>query len=427
MSDSTSGSPPPPARGGLRDYQTFLANHRDFRNLWYGQTVSLLGDWFDSVALYALVLQRTDSASALAGLVIAQLLPGTFAAPFAGVLADRFPRKTLMIVSDLARAFLVLLLLFAPLRGMLWIIYPVMVLKVMCASLFEPARNAVIPSIVPRERNVVANTISSFTWSTMLALGGLLGGGFYAVAGYTASILLDAGTFVLSAWFISRVRYRQPVRQAHEQRGPLSDMIDGFRFLARQGHILSYALVKFGIGVAGGTMVLYPVFAKQVFPLGRDAAISIGLFMTARGVGTAIGPILARRYGGDGGRFLRHAIGPAMFVSASGLLMLTVAPTMGVAFAVVLFGHMGGAVAWVFSTVLLQLASPDEFRGRVFAAELTLFTLAMAVSVFLTGWLQDVAWSPRQVALALGCVQLVPACVFFGLLRRPAPEDTGAP
>ena len=426
MKGMAPGATLPPKRG-LGEYRTFLKENTDFRNLWYGQTVSLLGDWFDSVALYALILDRSTSSSALAGLVIAQLLPGAFAAPFAGVLADRFPRKTLMIASDVARAILVLGLLAAPLGGLLWIVYPIMILKVVCASVFEPARNAVIPAIVSRERNVLANTISSFTWSTMLAMGGLLGGAVFALAGYHVSILIDAGSFLLSAWFIKKVRYQQPAHVKRHNHGPLKDLADGFRYLARHGHVLSYAVVKFGHGFVGGTMVLYPIFAKQVFPLGRGAAVSIGFFMTARGIGTAIGPILARHFGGDSGRFLRRSIGPSMMVSSAGLLLLGAVPSIWMALAVVTLGHLGGSIAWVFSTVLLQLAAPDEFRGRVFAAELALFTLAMATSVFITGVLEDAGWTPRQLAYMLGFTGLLTAIFFYWVMRRPSHEDDEHP
>src|SRR5262245_32588029 len=109
-------------------YIALLRRNRSFRRLWYGQVVSQLGDWFDSIALYALLLRLTGSGQAVGALLVAQFLPSTIVGLWSGVVVDRLPRKLVMIVADLGRALLVLLYLLVRDVDHIWIIYVVMVL-----------------------------------------------------------------------------------------------------------------------------------------------------------------------------------------------------------------------------------------------------------------------------------------------------------
>src|SRR5262249_25671383 len=148
-----------------------------------------------------LLLRLTGSASALAGLLIAQSLPSVLVGPGAGVLIDRLPRKTVLIAADLGRAGLVLLFLLVRDPDQVWIIYAVAVLKFTLTSFFEPAREAIIPDVVAREELVAANAISGLTWSAMLAGGAALGGLVAGTLGTDLAFVLDAGSFLLSALF----------------------------------------------------------------------------------------------------------------------------------------------------------------------------------------------------------------------------------
>ena len=98
-------------------YVKLLRNNKAFRRLWYGQIVSRLGDWFDSIALFALLLRLTGSGQAVGMLMVAQFLPSAFVGLFAGVVVDRLPRKLVMILSNLGSAALVLLFLLVPAYG----------------------------------------------------------------------------------------------------------------------------------------------------------------------------------------------------------------------------------------------------------------------------------------------------------------------
>lgn len=408
------------ARGG---YVRLIAENRDFRRLWYGQIVSQFGDWFDSIALYTLTFNFTGSGMAVGAIVIAQLLPVTFVSPVAGVLVDRYSRKKVMIAADLLRAVLVLLFLFVRSPATVWLIYPVLVLKVSLSAFFEPARNSVIPHVVSRDDIVLANAIGGLTWSIVLSVGAAIGGFVTHVAGPYAALVVDSLSFVLSAACIAGVKSSGRVAERVAGRTGFHEMAEGFRFVIHHGHVALYTFIKSGWGIAGAVLLIAPLLGREVFRIGKDGALSIGLLHAARGVGTALGPVIARRVGGESMRFLRRCIGPATLFMCIGYIGLAHAPNIAWASFLLAFAHLGGATVWVFSTVLLQVATPDQYRGRVFSTELAMATLTMAISVALIGWLHDHGWTTRELSALLGWCLAIPGTFFWITLWRKSPED----
>src|ERR1700716_758378 len=152
-------------------YAHLLGGNRNFRRLWSAQVVSEIGDWFYTLAIYNLLLQLTGHAGSVALALVLQVLPQTFIGPTAGVVNDRLRRKHVMIASDLIRFGIVLAMLLVRSRSMVWLVYPLLVAETIMAAFFEPARNAVIPSITPENDVLLANTLSSATWSVNLLIG----------------------------------------------------------------------------------------------------------------------------------------------------------------------------------------------------------------------------------------------------------------
>lgn len=410
-------------------YIALLRQNLPFRRLWYAQVVSQLGDWFDSIALYTLLLALTGSGQAVGALLVAQFLPAALVGPFAGVVIDRLPRKLVMIVSDILRALLVLLLLRVQTIDDIWLIYGVTTLKFALTSFFEPARSAIIPNIASRVELVAANGLSGATWSAMLALGAALGGIVVGTLGVRAAFLLDAATFVLSAFLVWRVPFKEqrssgradadavadpssgmptPIRHPTPGDQLLPELSAGLRFVGRRTDLLCYTFSKALWSLSGGVLLLLTLYGREIFPVGRDGATSIGLFYAARGIGAGVGPLLASYLGGGSVRFLQRAIGPAFFLSALGYLWISGSQTLLLALLAVLVAHMGGSVQWVYSTVLLQMAVPDHLRGRVFAIEYAALTLTTALSAYLTGVANDAGWTPRALAVALALMFVLP-------------------
>src|SRR5205085_6684703 len=190
-------------------YIDLLRRNRSFRQLWLGQVVSQMGDWFDMIALYTIILKLTGSGRDVGLLLVARFVPSFFFGPISGVIADRFSRQTIMIVSDVLRAVVVLGFLFVRRADQLWIIYVLTVLQLALSTFFEPAKTAAIPSIVEERELVPANTISSVTWSAMLTLGAAIGGVITGWFGTDVAFILDAASYVLSAILIGSIRVQK--------------------------------------------------------------------------------------------------------------------------------------------------------------------------------------------------------------------------
>ena len=401
-------------------YMELLRGNRDFRLLWLGQVVSQLGDWFNTIALYTLLNALTeDSGRAIGLLLVARFLPSFFVGALSGVVADRFSRRAILIVSDLLRAGVVLGFLFVRRPDQIWLVYALTVLQLVFSTFFEPAKTAVIPSIVAGRELTAANAISSATWSVMLTLGAAFGGVVTGWLGTDAAFVLDSLTYLASALLIARVRFpRRPPRPKSKltvkKALGITDTVEGARYVWQRPRVLALLLVKPAWGVGGGILTLLAVFGEKIFPVGGEPAVGIGVLYAARGIGTAVGPVVMRRAAGETRASMQTAIGVAFLVGGLFYAAFGLATNFALAVVVLMIAHAGGSVVWVNSTVLLQRGVEDDFRGRVFAAELALLTLTMAASNYVTGELLDrFHFSPRAVTVGIGIFFLLPGLLWF--------------
>ena len=166
-----------------------------------------MGDWFDTIAVYTIALRLTGSSRSVALIMVARFLPTVVLGPGAGVIADRFSRRSIMIVADIMRAIVVLGFLFVRRPDQMWLVYLLTVLQLAFSTFFEPAKTAAIPSIVSDRELVPANAIAAVTWSVMLTLGAAIGGFVTGLFGTNAAFVLDSLTFVASAILIGSVSF----------------------------------------------------------------------------------------------------------------------------------------------------------------------------------------------------------------------------
>ena len=413
----------------MESYITLLRENKNYRMLWLGAVVSQLGDWFNLIASAALISDLTGkSGTAVSYLFLGRFLPLFFFSPFAGVLADRFDRRRILILTDLLRALTVLGFLLVREPQHVWLFYLLTVTQFALSAIFNPARTSIIANIVDEEDLVTANALDSFTWSTMLAIGSLLGGLAAAALGIAAAFVIDAATFLGAAWFIGRVAIPETLAEtrAAVSRGGWLDFLDGLRYLSGQPYILVVSLVKGGGSLVWGAInVLEVNFAEQIFPLRGSGEATLGIIYAITGVGTGFGPLLLRRWLGDTPRRLLWAMTAGFWVLALGILGLSAAPTLPWFGVATLVRTVGSGSIWVFSAALLQMVVPDRFRGRVFAFEFAVLTFTQSLSIFWAGFAQDnLQWSVRQVTAGMGVCGLVVGLLWFlfhlFLLSRPA-------
>jgi len=383
----------PPAESPV-GYRQLVSGNRDFRYLWFGQIVSLLGDWFNLIASAALITLLTGSGLAVGGLFVVRMLAPFVVSPIAGVLADRYDRRRLLIVTDIARAVTVLGFLLVRRAEDVWLLYTLTAIQLAFSGVFFPTRNAILPDVVSQRELGAANALSSATWSVMLAVGAALGGLVAGGWGLYPAFVIDSLTFVVSAWLIAQVgaETRGQIEAAGAALSQaLRQYVDGLSYLWRRPDILIIVASKgaMGLAVSGAFEVIQVSLAEQVFVIGEGGSTSLGILYMTAGVGTGLGPIAARWLTGDRLRPLRFAL-PAGFVIAAGGL-LTIAPLAS--FPLVLVGGLlravGTGINWVMATQLLLLLVPNQFRGRVFATEFALFTLATAAGAGGMGFLLD--------------------------------------
>jgi MFS family permease len=412
----------------MNTYVALLRRNRNYRHLWLAAVISQLGDWFNLVAAASLVAGLTNSGAAISYLFLARFLPLFFFSPLAGVLADRLNRRHLMILSDLLRTLTVLGFLLVRGSQDVWLFYLLTVTQFALSAVFTPARTAVLASIVAPEDLVTANALDSFTWSTMLAVGSLLGGVVATLFGVRAAFVVDATTFLASAWFVSRIVIPQRIvgKRAAVSRGGWLDFVDGLRYLRRHSYILIISLVKVGGSLVWGAInVLEVNFAERIFPIGGSSSTTLGITYALTGLGTGFGPLLLRRWLGDAPARMRWAITLGFWILALGILGLSAAPTFAWFALATFFRTVGSGTIWVFSATMLQMIVPDRFRGRVFASEFALLTLTQSISIYWAGLAQDqLQWGVRQVTASMGVAGIIVALLwsFFHLRTRSRPE-----
>lgn len=394
----------------MKSYWILLRDNRNYRLLWLGSLVSNLGDWFNLIASAALVSRLTTTGTAISYLFLARFLPLFLFSPLAGVLADRYRRRTIMIVTDLLRALIVLCFLLIRDPAHVWLLYVLTISQFVLSALFTPARSAMLANVVQPQELVAANALDSLTWSTMLALGAMLGGVVAALFGETTAFVVDAGTFLLSAWFISLISgVSQSDASAVVGRGWLA-FLDGLRYLRNVPFVLALSLVKGGGSLVWGAInVLEVSFAEQVFPLGGDnSTATLGIIYTISGIGTGLGPLVMRRLFGDTPIRIRWAISWGFGLMTLGLFILSLAPTLPIFILGTLVRTIGTGTLWVFSAALLQMLLPDQVRGRVFAFEFAFLTMTQSLSIFWAGYAQDTLHlNVRQVTAFMGWAGLV--------------------
>ena len=398
-------------------YFPLLKQNPSFRNLWYGQVISELGNWVNSIALYALILQLTGSGMAMAAAMMAKLLPMVIISPFAGVVVDRMDRRTVLIASDILRCFTVLCFLIVESREDLWLVYALTLFEVALTGFFEPARSAIIPSIVKKSHLVTANAISGATWSIMLTLGAALGGFVVSLFGVKVAFILDALTYLLSAWFIIKISYpntksEEPIKKNNSS--GIKGLLEGGRYLISHPIVLALALLKSGMAIKGGIMTLIPLFANRLWSDPAAVSAAVGIMFSSRGIGSAIGPILIRKWLGESPKILQGSILAAFFLGSLALLAFSFSKNLWLTSLCIGLSGMFGSIVWVFSTALIHLEADRQFLGRIFGIEMALLTLIMGISNGVVGVAVDsLQMNIQSVILWMGGLYMIPGILWI--------------
>ena len=362
-----------------------LLTHPAFSKLLAAQTVSSLGDWVGFVAVSALVL-RLGGAYAVSGVMVARMLPAVLFGPIAGVLADRADRKRVMIVADLARAALYAAM---PFLGRLWGIYLASFVIECFSLLWTPSRDASLPNLVPRRQLANANALGLVMTYVTLPVAGLIFAFFAEASGAipyfetnqeALPLILDAATFLFSAFMLTRIRFPPPA--AHQvERLDMSrvgrDIAGGVRFLREDSLASAMTLgIVVAFSAVGAVLALGPIFATETLAAGNTGW---GILVTSFGIGMVIGLALSNKVVEFVER--EHVFVWSLMAAAGTLFVLAAMPTIELAAIVAVGLGIFCGSAWVSGYVLLQENVEDEFRGRTFGALTVLSRLGLFLSL----------------------------------------------
>jgi MFS family permease len=401
--------------GGTRVIR--VLRQRNFLLLWVAGLISMMGDWVLYIVLpiYVYTLTRSPIATSLA--FVAELIPALLLGSVAGVYVDRWPRKRIMVVSNLVLAMTLLPLIAVRSADLVWIVYVVGFVQSTVAQFFTPAEQAVLPTLVSEELLVSANSLSSLNSNVARLAGPALGGLIAATGGLVGVTLVDAATFAIAAGLVALVVVPpQPALSDTKEPVPVwIEWIVGLRVVSRSAPLLAllsvFSLSSVGEGVFG---TMFVIWVKQVI---HGTALQFGWFMSAQAVGGIVGGLLI---GAIGSRVVPTRLA---WAGAIGFALLDMAlfsyPVIlpGVWLGLVLIALVGipGAACGASFMTLLQVAAPEAFRGRVFGALGTTQAVAALIGTLTAGVLGGIVGPIAMLNLFQGGSYLVAGLVLLAL------------
>ena len=409
-----------------KGYIEFFLSNKKFRRLWAASVISLLGEWFNTIALFFLILEYSGSEFLLGVLFSVRMALFAISQPINGLLADRISRKKLMLWANLMQVFLALSFLMVDGKEDMWWLIAVSGLMMLLHGVYVTAERAALPNIVEETDLITANAIDSASWSTALCIGAMLGGITVSIWGTDMAFIIDSYTFLISSLLLIPLTFEQKFDESTQ--GPfvktaLSNIKTGWSRIYHDKKLLRIVFAKSSWNLAGaGLAGVFLVLAGGSLT-GYGAAFGFGLFFFARGIGTGIGPLMARALFKDKSRW-PSIIG--ILVSISGVFYLLVGLTLEIylplTVCLIIFAHAASGGNWVLSTVLTQMWVEDEIRGRVFSIDMLILGSTAALSTSVAGFLVEYQnLSLKSGFISFSCIMFISGMVFT--FWRPDDSD----
>ena len=397
-------------------YVSFFLRNSKFRRLWFASVISWIGEWFNTIALFFLILEYSGSELLLGILFSVRMALFAISQPIVGVMADRFDRKKLMVFSNILQVGFALSFLLVDGEEDMWWLIGVSGVMMLLHGFYVTAERAALPNIVADEDLLTANAISSASWSASLCIGAMLGGIVVSEWGTDAAFILDALTFVVGALFLIPMKIPQTIDE--KLMGPIfstafRNIKTGWKRIKEDKRLLRLVFAKSSWNLAGaGLAGVFLVLAGGDID-GYGAAFGFGLFFFARGIGTGVGPLMARTFFKDQNKW------PALIgllVSLSGFFYFFVGFTLDITLPLtillIIMAHAASGANWVLSTVLTQMWVEDEVRGRVFSMDMLILGASAALSTTTAGFLVD--WYGLEIREGMMLFSII--MIFTGLV-----------
>jgi MFS family permease len=400
-----------------------LLRQRNFSLLWFGQFISIIGDWVLFIALPFYTYSLTGSVLATGAMFMISTLPRLFLGSLAGTFVDRWDRKRTMIVADLLRVLTTLILLIVHTREGLWLIYISAFLESVFSQFFYPAKSAIIPLLVDEIELLKANSLNGLSDALTRLLGSGLGGVLMGWLGFTSVVLLDAGSFLLSALMLTFIIMpRRPDVQPSDMQssamkgvmGMWRDWVAGLR-LVRQERLLLVLFLILGVALLGDSMITVLIVPLVKELMGGGSQL-LGWLMMAQGAGGLIGGLLVGQIGNRISSRRLAALG--LVVTGTVILAIISFPRSLLALLFMLVAGIAASAWLISSETLLQLGVSDQFRGRIFGTLGTTSALASLVGMGLAGTFTDLIGLVPILSIS-GGLYIVSGLMAWFMLPKP--------
>ncbi|WUJ03659.1 MFS transporter [Actinoplanes sp. NBC_00393] len=353
-----------------------LTRNRDFRRLFAAELVVFGADWFVMVPLLVLLPELTGSGAWGALVLAADTGIVALLLPYTGTVADRVDRRKILVIANFA-AFVSVLLLFA-VRSAATAPLALVAIGAIAVSkaFYSPAASAALPNVVDPSDLAAANTISGSAWGTMTVVGASLGGVVSSV--FSPYVCFAVTAVFLLAGAVLTTLIRRPLQAPRgdaEGGQSLRAMFEALRYIAARPRLRALVTVKSAVGLGNGVLTVFPLIAAAH----GAGAIGAGLLFALRGLGALIGPLVMRPVL-NRPSWLLPGLALSMGLYGVGYLGVAFAPWFPLVLALVFVAHFAGGTNWVLSNFALQGEVPDALRGRIFAVDMMLATLAIAIS-----------------------------------------------
>jgi MFS family permease len=402
-------------------YLQLLRENSNFRNLYISRLISLFGDWVNLIAIFTLIKELIGPSPIATSIVLVlKFLPNTLLSPIAGIFADRYDRKTILVWSDITRFLVVCCFLLVPIFPNIWFIYTLIFLQTALGTFFEPARTAMMPDLVPGKALVTANALGGIAWALMLTFGSAAGGILTELFGWQVNITIDAVSYLISAIFIFRIQYTPTYKPITSQkRSGWSENKELYARLFADPRLFHLSILKGAYSIGGAASLMLTMYGQEIFPSGTTGAMSLSALLVARGLGATLGPVIGRWYAQSDTIKLQKVVLFSLIIFGFFYTILSVTNNLFLACLVVFFAHMGGSSLWAFSTVLLQIEAAPDIRGRIFGFEFGLATLSSSIATLFFGYLIDIdVLTIRQASAAMGISLALPISLWLYALRH---------
>jgi MFS family permease len=403
-------------------YMQLLRGNRSFRRLWWGQVISELGSWFNFIAGLGLVRVVSGGVPEVtAWLLISRTLPFALFAPLAGALVDKWSRRNVMIVSDVARTVFSLGFLFVKSPRHLWIAYACSVIIALFTALFEAAKNAATPNITGDEGLLAGNALMFSSRFLLMSIGAALGGWASDIFGYEAAFIINALSFLVSAfsvWLITEKEMRQKDENANKERVRMhTDLKEGLTFVLNHPLVATIFLVNIIWATGGGMTNLISdrlgsiVFVNDSWLKGDSA---IAALYTSAGLGLFIGMLFARRVGTfvEVRRLTVPFIGWTIFAHGIIFGLAGYAPSLWIACLLYIISRALLGVEYAVQDTLFMRLVPDNLRGRVYISDRAAEISVMSLATYVAGKSLHFI-SPSKLTLIAGLLASLPGLMWL--------------